>query len=903
MNSNIGVPFFQNWKSSEYGGHNRNFGVVCNDDGRVFIANFEGLIVYDGESWEMIHTPGVSRITSVFRSKDNTIWFGGNNVLGYISSGDSILANFVIDDKKATQNIGEVMSFFEKDSKLYFTTNNDAVYNIANKKVKKAGNILPPAKKDELSYKDYVINDKITIPDQDIVFYATASHGVIATNKKGQQLYNLTKDNGLCSNTITYLAYDGKGTIWGTTDNGLFSFNSTTIYTHFTENEGLDGQVMSILPNRGKLLVGTLQGVFMLENNNFKKLQGLDQACWQIIEDPNGNAMIASAEGVFVYKDKLYPYTHNHTFSVIYENNDTYLSAELDGIYRHHGTSSSELLDKIPNVVKLESDGKGGIWALSLYGKTYFKSADDQHFKQKDNKNLNLLFHYVDYKKHVWHPLNNGKGLVCNGIEKKLEKWLNPFNDYTIQTICVNDGIAWLGGSFGIVRFDVEQSKTAKDFLSKVYIRYFKLNDTYLNFTVATDQTVSIGKNLYSYRLNDNEEWSKWNTVQDIELNSLAYGHYQLTVRSKDAFGNISISESREFYVPRPIYLRWYAISIYVLLLLLAAYGIFLYRTRMLRKEQQRLENIVNERTQQVVAQKNEIEAQKDEIEAQKNDIEEKSHKLEDTLVELRNTQNQLLRQEREATVGKLTKGLIDRILNPMNYINNFSHLTLGLTKDIRENIEDEEEKMDPDNFEDCMDVIDMMKTNLEKIEQHGLSTTRILKAMEEMLRERSGKIETHDVAMICQQNIEMLNKYFANDIAALGIKVIWDKPELPIVSEVNPELLSRCFMSMLSNSIYAVKKKAEKGIKNGIYVPEIRVSIHPKDGEHAPSVYFYDNGIGIEESIIDKVFDPFFTTKPTAEAPGVGLYLSQQIIQDMGGTISVESVKDDHTTFTVSLL
>ena len=66
--------------------------------------------------------------------------------------------------------------------------------------------------------------------------------------------------------------------------------------------------------------------------------------------------------------------------------------------------------------------------------------------------------------------------------------------------------------------------------------------------------------------------------------------------------------------------------------------------------------------------------------------------------------------------------------------------------------------------------------------------------------------------------------------------------------------------------------------------------------------IKIYDNGIGIEESILNKIFDPFFTTKPTAEAPGVGLYLSQQIMHDCGGNITVSSVKDEYTEFVITL-
>ena len=149
--------------------------------------------------------------------------------------------------------------------------------------------------------------------------------------------------------------------------------------------------------------------------------------------------------------------------------------------------------------------------------------------------------------------------------------------------------------------------------------------------------------------------------------------------------------------------MRWYSLLVYILIIVFIVYLIFRYRMRRMAEEQQRLEAIVDERTR-----------------------------------ELRSAQDQLLRQEREAAIGKLTKGLIDRILNPMNYINNFAHLTLGLNKEMEANIEDEKDNLTPDTYEDALDVMDMMKTNLEKIEQHGISTTRTLKAMEEMLKEHS---------------------------------------------------------------------------------------------------------------------------------------------------------------------
>jgi len=299
--------------------------------------------------------------------------------------------------------------------------------------------------------------------------------------------------------------------------------------------------------------------------------------------------------------------------------------------------------------------------------------------------------------------------------------------------------------------------------------------------------------------------------------------------------------------------------------------------------EKDRLEKVVQERTAEVVKQKDEIE--------------EKSKSLEIALDELNNAQNELIRQEKMATVGKLTQGLIDRILNPLNYINNFSKLSEGLVKDIEANIEDDKDNMDSENYEDTIDVLGMLRGNLQKVGEHGQNTTRTLKAMEEMLKDRSGGIVSMDLVPILRQDEDMLNNYYADDIRQYGIKIRFDIPQTAISLDGNPEQLSKTMMSLLGNSVYAVVKKAQREQ----YQPEIIVSVSEKTADHV-EITIRDNGIGIEPTIINKIFDPFFTTKTTGEAAGVGLYLSHEIIQNHHGSISVKSEKNVYTEFIITL-
>ena len=337
-----------------------------------------------------------------------------------------------------------------------------------------------------------------------------------------------------------------------------------------------------------------------------------------------------------------------------------------------------------------------------------------------------------------------------------------------------------------------------------------------------------------------------------------------------------------DFDIAYPFYMRWYMNVIYLLFVGLLVYALFRYRLHRLSQEKIRLESVIQERTAEVVKQKDEIE--------------EKSKSLEIALDELNNAQNELIRQEKMATVGKLTQGLIDRILNPLNYINNFAKLSEGLVKDIEANIEDDKDKMDGENYEDTIDVLGMLTGNLQKVSEHGQNTTRTLKAMEEMLKDRSGGIVPMDLVPLLRQDEGMLNNYYADDIRQYGIKTKFDIPQAAIAISGNADQLSKTMMSILANAVYAVVKKAQREQ----YEPEVAVSVSTDDA--MVTIAIRDNGIGIEPTIINKIFDPFFTTKTTGEAAGVGLYLSHEIIQNHHGTLSVKSEKNVYTEFIITL-
>jgi signal transduction histidine kinase len=327
------------------------------------------------------------------------------------------------------------------------------------------------------------------------------------------------------------------------------------------------------------------------------------------------------------------------------------------------------------------------------------------------------------------------------------------------------------------------------------------------------------------------------------------------------ANGELSDVASVDFAIAYPLLMRWYMVVLYFIAFAYLIYLLFRFRLKKLQKDKIKLERIVEERT-----------------------------------ADLRNAQQELIRHEKMASVGKLTEGLIDRILNPMNYIINFSKMSIDLLKDLKDDIGRNKENINEDDYQDTEDVLGMLTDNLTNVDHYGQNASHMLKAMEEMLKDRTGGYLDMDLRTVLQQSVQMFDSYFAKEKAQYGIQTVFTLPDDAMLIHGNPDMLNKTVMNMLSNAVYAVVRKAQRTD----FQPEISLVASMAEGCYVLKIR--DNGIGIEETIIGKVFDPFFTTKTTDEGTGIGLYLGREIVQNHGGDISVVSVKDDYTEFTVTL-
>ena len=941
-----GIPFLRNYSAKEYHAHNRNFDVVAGDEGSVYFANFEGLLYYDNVEWRMIHTPGITRITVVYRDKNNIVWVGGYNYFGRLakkSNGELYL------QQVGSPGVfhGEVEEIWENDDEVVFLVNDGNMYKVEGNKVvlKKQVSDAPLGiglsdivKTDALdSGNDVVLLEDVTQTEpleNGLKAVVKKGKGLVITDDKGKELYTITEANGLCSNNVVWISYNGHGLLWGATENGIFSMAIPSAVSRFTANEGLSGEVLSIEEFDGTLYVGTNDALFRLKGKTFVVVPEVRHACWCLVK--SGQSLLAAtADGVYrILAGGAVRQLSTNTSTALLDEGSQFYSGELDGLFLiQTADNSRKKVCPMEKVSKILKDGQGTIWLQNTYGEVWSRKAGESDFQPYKKGTVDdaativpigdkvevvssvattpfpyPLLSYQDDSGTTWLTDNEGKALYRWKDGKRLDdmnQLLHSIKNISVGAMLHRHNILWLGDDNGLTIIDMGQKDPALQTKPRLMFRSVTLSgdsilwggygempqqlprldsdERNLRFTYSVDFQPLVGTTLYRYRLN-NGSWSTWAEDNDAEFINLSSGSYTIDIQARMPYGVDTEVVSMKFRIAYPFYLRWYMLICHFILIVLLIYLIFRYRLHRLNVEKHRLESIVQERTAEVVKQKDEIE--------------EKSKSLEKALDDLSNAQSELIRQEKMATAGKLTQGLIDRILNPLNYINNFSKLSEGLVKDLEANIEDEKDNMDNDNYEDTMDVLDMLRGNLQKVSEHGQSTTRILKAMEEMLKDRTGGIVPMNLVPVLRQDQEMVSNYFDEAIKKHGIKTVFDVPQDAISINGNAEQLSMTLMSLLGNAVYAVTKKAQRVQ----FQPEITVTANQSSATSQVTITIRDNGIGIEDTIINKVFDPFFTTKPTGEAAGVGLYLSREIIQNHGGDISVKSEKDQFTEFIITL-
>ncbi|MFP4092776.1 MAG: sensor histidine kinase, partial [Cyclobacteriaceae bacterium] len=275
--------------------------------------------------------------------------------------------------------------------------------------------------------------------------------------------------------------------------------------------------------------------------------------------------------------------------------------------------------------------------------------------------------------------------------------------------------------------------------------------------------------------------------------------------------------------------------------------------------------------------------------------LEQAKAKVEATLKDLTLAQEQLIQQEKLASLGQLTAGIAHEIKNPLNFVNNFADLSMEL---IDEAIEEFAHVPETEHTEGVKDLLHDVKFNLQKIHHHGSRADGIVRSMLQHSRSSGGKTEPVELNSLIKEYVNLSFHGMRAGKKPINVKIALQLDEkigeLPLLAEE----FSRVILNLCNNAFDAMHSK--KLSQENDYLPELTVSTSLNESHI--EIGIRDNGPGIPASIRDKILQPFFTTKKGTEGTGLGLSITHDIIKSHKGTLTITSEEGDYSCFSIRL-
>jgi PAS domain S-box-containing protein len=276
--------------------------------------------------------------------------------------------------------------------------------------------------------------------------------------------------------------------------------------------------------------------------------------------------------------------------------------------------------------------------------------------------------------------------------------------------------------------------------------------------------------------------------------------------------------------------------------------------------------------------------------------LEARSLELSKSLDELQNAQDRLVQTKKLASLGELTAGIAHEIKNPLNFVNNFSNLSIDLASELKEAVE---LSVDGGKRIEIHDLVDTLQGNLRKIVQHGKRADSIVQNMLLHSRQISGRHQSVNLNALVEESLNLAYHGARAQKGDFNIDLQRSFDATAGEIELLPQEISRVLLNLISNSFYATtQRKAET---NGVgYEPALIAAT--KNLGDAVEIRIRDNGTGMPSEVVEKMFNPFFTTKPAGEGTGLGLSISHDIVKQHGGTIEVNTEPGAFTEFRIVL-
>lgn len=718
---------------------------------------------------------------------------------------------------------------------------------------------------------------------RDNMLYVSSDGGLIVfntlTGKKVTYKSNPTDSTTLPTNNLNIIFQDHTGIVWIATnnENGICSFSPTTKkFTRYPYRQTLE----KITP-KNKYYVDDSRAIAFYEDRdstlwigtNFGGLSRFDRKNNRFISYFNNDIRNATCVNTICE-------TRSGGF---------WIGTYLDGIFefdrksgkfiRHFNERTGLLFN---SVIAINEDADGRLWALSERGLSRLdpETMQIKNFAMPDIlpgydvfRAVNQLTKLSDGR--IVFPLNNGLTIFN---PRSLND--NPYLPIVhIEEIIYSNPAASEKAFNKVLAYGHKTLELPYD-QNRVQIDYIGL------------QYDNPEQNEYAYKLEGyDKNWVNAGTDRWVTYNNLSSGTYVFRVKAANSSGKWNnTGDSITIIIATAWYLRWWAWLIYVVLFASAVYAFIAYRSRHLKFENQLLEEKVKQRTNDLSRANKELSEQQEEIITQRDQLSE-------AVDNLKTTQQQLIQAEKLASLGELTAGIAHEIQNPLNFVNNFSEVSIEL-------IEEMEIELTNGDAEEAKAIAADVKLNLEKIHHHGNRADAIVKNMLQHSRAGTGSKEPVNINNLTGEYFKLAyNGLRAKDKTFNTALVTNFDDGLPLINIVQQDF-GRVLLNLFNNAFYAVHQKQKTAGEN--YHPEVVVETAPQPPKGGPAsviITVRDNGTGIPDSIKEKIMQPFFTTKPTGQGTGLGLSLSYDIVvKGHGGKIDIDSKEGEYTEFTITL-
>jgi signal transduction histidine kinase/CheY-like chemotaxis protein len=257
---------------------------------------------------------------------------------------------------------------------------------------------------------------------------------------------------------------------------------------------------------------------------------------------------------------------------------------------------------------------------------------------------------------------------------------------------------------------------------------------------------------------------------------------------------------------------------------------------------------------------------------------------------ELLHTQQQLIMQEKMASLGTLTAGVAHEINNPTAFAHGSAqNLEVDLAL-FKKHLFDVAAGDDPEIMSDIEARLGRLEGHVRTIKDGTSRIKDIVRSLQTFARADEGEVRWVSVTEGLRSTLDLVRTHFRERV---DFDCLF---ESPLEMVCRPQSLNQVFLNMIVNACEAIIEKQGERTERGL----LRLTTREQDDFGV--IAFADSGCGMPEEVRQRIFEPFFTTKPVGKGTGLGLSMSYGIVEKHRGRIEVHSQVGSGTIFTVYL-